>query len=571
MASPDRREVRSIRTDRPDDATAERGDLDHSGLDHSGLEDSGLEDSGLDALPTVAEAIADPAFVAGYPEVVAGREALGNRVRWVHASDNVDVARFFEGGELLLSTGNGWPTGDAALASLVEGLSAAGVAGIVLELGSRFETAPRALLDASNRVGLPLVVLRREVRFVSLTEAIHRRIIGSQIDALRASAEVRERFTSLALRGAPADHVVAQLARTLSAPVVLENLAHEVVAAEAVGSADADVLGDWVRRSRAAHAAPPSEREWLIVPVDARGTRWGSLVALPGAAHPAGRLSVLEQGAIALAIGCLADGGANEWTRMARRGLLDGLLGGRFATAADAVARLQASGLPVNGRNLYGVAVSGGSSASAPLEPAAVESAAVAIGATARAIGLDDPPLPVTVALLSLPATRHLDEESARAFLKALGDGPRVSLTIGRAAIGIDEALASMHDAIDHSASGNAGDADAGARIRWADERPLAHLLNSLRDDHRLLDHGERMLAPLIEHDARTDGDLEAVLAAMLAHPSNRTAAAKASHLSRSVFYQRLAVIGSLLGADLDDGETQTALHIALLARRGRR
>jgi purine catabolism regulator len=79
------------------------------------------------------------------------------------------------------------------------------------------------------------------------------------------------------------------------------------------------------------------------------------------------------------------------------------------------------------------------------------------------------------------------------------------------------------------------------------------------------------MLAPLIEHDARAGGDLEVVLAAMLAHPSSRTAAAKASHLSRSVFYQRLAIIADLLDADLDDGETQTALHIALLARRGRR
>ena len=43
---------------------------------------------------------------------------------------------------------------------------------------------------------------------------------------------------------------------------------------------------------------------------------------------------------------------------------------------------------------------------------------------------------------------------------------------------------------------------------------------------------------------------------------------AQASHLSRSVFYQRLALIGDLLGADLDDGETIAALHLALLARR---
>lgn len=533
MTVPDRRDVDAPRTLRPDTAS--------------------------DALPTVAEAIAHPVFVEGDPEVVAGRAALRNRVRWVHASDNVDVARFFEGGELLLTTGATWPRSDAGLSSLVAGLSAAGVAGIVLELGSHFDSAPAAVVDTADRVGIPVVVLRREVRFVALTEAIHRRIIGSQIDALRAGTEVRERFTALALRGAPADHVVAQLARTLAAPVVLENLAHEVVVADSVGSADAEVLADWERRSRAAHAMASTASDWLIVSVDARGTRWGSLVALPGAAHPAGRLSVLEQGAIALAIGCLAD--ADEWGRLSRRRLLEDLLDGRFATTADAAARLESAGLPVEGRRLYGIAVGGGTTET----ESALETAALSIGAAAKAFTVTDAGRALAVAFISLPASRTLDDATARSLLGALGGLPRAQLTIGRAAGGIEAAIASIRDAIDHSHR-----ASEGARIRWADERPLAHLLNSLRDDHRLLDHGERMLAPLIAHDARTGGDLLDVLAAMLAHPSNRTLAAKASHLSRSVFYQRLAVIGELLDADLDDGETQTALHIALLARQGR-
>ena len=93
-------------------------------------------------------------------------------------------------------------------------------------------------------------------------------------------------------------------------------------------------------------------------------------------------------------------------------------------------------------------------------------------------------------------------------------------------------------------------------------------LVTSLRDDHRLLRHSERMLAPLIEYDLARGGDLLDVLGAMLAHPANRTAAASASHLSRSVFYQRLGLIGDLLAVDLDDGETLTALHLALLVRR---
>jgi len=59
------------------------------------------------------------------------------------------------------------------------------------------------------------------------------------------------------------------------------------------------------------------------------------------------------------------------------------------------------------------------------------------------------------------------------------------------------------------------------------------------------------------------------VLGAALSHPSNRTAAASASHLSRSVFYQRLALIEELLGVDLAVGETIATLSVALLAGPG--
>lgn len=541
MPSADRRELASVRTLRPE-----------------GTDDAS---SGLGALPTVAESIADAAFVAGDPAVVAGHGALGNRVRWVHASDNPDVARFFEGGELLLSTGNGWPADDAGLAALVEGLAAARVAGMVLELGTRFAEPPAPMVEAADRVGLPLVVLRREVRFVSLTEAIHRRIIGAQIDALSAGAEVRERFTALALRGSPADFVVGELARTLGSPVVLENLAHDVVAAEFPGGGDAATLARWQATSR---AVATHHDGWLVVPVEARGATWGRLVAPPGPAHPAGRLAVLEQGAIALALGRLA-AGADEWAGLAGRRLLSGLIDGRFATADEAMARLEAAGLPIQGRALFGFVV-GLASGAAQVAGADVEGAVASVGGVARAWERDGAGV---VALASFPVSAPLDDASARRVAAELG--PAAMVTVGRAAHGVDEALASLRDALDDAGAVGAVRGAAGARVRWANERPLAQLMNSLRDDHRLLEHGERMLAPLIEHDSREGGDLLDVLGALLAHPGNRTEAARSSHLSRSVFYQRLAVIAGLLDADLDDGETQTALHVALLARRGGR
>ena len=548
---PERREDEPIRTDRPSGVVV------------------------ADGVPTVREILTLDAVAQGVPEVLSGDDALDARVRWVHVSDSAGVARLLNGGELLLSTGSGWPTEPAELEAFIAGLVEAGLAGLVLELGVHYRYVP-AVVEATARAhGLALIALHREVKFVTLTEAVHSRIISEQTAALRARDEVRERFTALSLRGSPADFIVHQLAQTLGAAVVLENLAHEVVASEVPPAAEAELFTNWEARSRLAHrhhaARPrtgpaPGPDEWLIVPVEARGIRWGHLIALPGPAHPAGRTSVLEQGAIALALGRLADGEADEWVRIGRQRLVDGLVAGRFAGLAGAAARLEASGLAISGARLHGVVASG-----APIAMGAADAAARTLGGRAIDAAAPDsvPYSGARIVLLSLPG--EFTDAAAHDFAAGLAGGAasaeRLVLSIGGEADGIDELLGSVQEAID-LARGPRLPGLRGPVLRRADDRPLMRLVTSLRDDHRLLRHSERMLAPLIEYDLARDGDLLSVLGAMLAHPGNRTAAASASHLSRSVFYQRLALIGDLLGADLDDGEMLTALHLALLVRR---
>lgn len=495
-------------------------------------------DRWADALLTVADVLAMPAVQAGAPEVVVGGPALDAGVRWAHVSDSPGVARLLDGGELLLSTGAGWPTGRDELRAFALGLHRAGLAGIVVELGSPHERIPDAVVEACADAGLALIALASEVKFVAITEAVHRALIAVQTDALHERQHLHELFTALSLQGAPADVVVAETARALGAPVVLENLAHEVIAQEALRMPVAEVL-----EARAASTG-------LRVPVQARGVRWGTLVALEGPAHPAGRLTVLEQGATALAFGCLADGGDDEWTLLAHQGVVDDLLGARFAGASDIAARLEAGGFRLAGRQCHGIVVRGTGSISELEYRARLAGCAVV---AARA-GADD------VALLSLPASAVLTDE---VLARIAGTGRTVF--VGPSAQEVLDLLASLRAARDLAAGDRS---DAGARVRRVDDRPLERLVATLRDDHRLHEHSERMLAPLVRHDRERRGDLLDVLAALVAHPGNRSAAASASHLSRSVFYQRLTLIGDLLGADLDDGETLAALHLALLARR---
>lgn len=489
-----------------------------------------------DALLTVADVLAEPVLQAGAPELIVGGSALDAAVRWVHVSDSAGVARLLDGGELLLSTGAGWPTAAAELRAFAQGLHQAGVAGIVVELGSGQARIPDAVVEVCAERGLALIALTSEVKFVAVTETVHRALIAAQTMALRERQHLHELFTALSLRGAPADVVVAETARALGAPVVLENLAREVIAHETLRMPVAQALGMLRSADR--------------VPVQARGVRWGTLLALPGPAHPAGRLTVLEQGATALAFGCLADGGDSEWSLLAQRGLIDDLLGARFASPDDIEARLATSGFLLAGRHCHGIVARG----TEPAVHLAHRAAQAGVAVVAARVGDDD------VALLSLPASVPLSDALVASLV-----GPDRTVFVGPPAEEVLGLLASLRAARDLAASDRS---DGGPRVRRVDDRPLERFVASLRDDHRLLAHSERMLAPLVAYDRERRGDLLDVLAALVAHPGNRSAAAAASHLSRSVFYQRLTLIGDLLDVDLDDGETLAALHLALLAKR---
>ncbi|MDR6614077.1 PucR family transcriptional regulator [Leifsonia sp. 1010] len=537
-------------------------------------------------LPTVREVLRMEPVAVALPEVLTGRERLDAPVRWVHVAETAEAARLGSGGELLLATGVGWPADDAALRRLGRVLVEAGVAGLVLELGAPMPAAPAALVQEFQAAGLPFVVLHREARFVAITEAVHSRIIAEQMVALRARDDIHALFTGLSLRGSPADFIVEQAARVLGSPVVLEDTSHRVIAASgltasgtaASGTAAAganasaeDELADWEQRSRAAHRSGAAG--WTIVPVEARGMRWGHLVGLPGEPHPAGRSNVLEQAAVALALSRLSDRDDDEWTRRSHDALLAALLGRRFAGEGGVTARFEAAGFPLSGRPVAGVAVRLRSGTlPVPAAARAVE-AARAAGVDAVAGRHPEQPGTLVVAVSARPG-RQLGDALFAAIADAVGsvrlDDPVAVVAVGSDARGVTGLLSSLEEAVE-LAAGSAARTDArlGRRplIQRVQHRPLLRLVNALGSDPRLLEHTEQLLRPLIEYDLATGGDLVEVLRAYLSHPGNRTRAAAASHLSRSVFYQRIALIEELLGMDLDDGETVAALHAAVLAR----
>src|SRR5271154_608640 len=202
-------------------------------------------------LPSLGEVLAMDVCRRGRPVIVAGGDRLDTPVRWVHAIELTDVARLLRGGELVLSTGIALPDDDRLLAAYVTELAEVGVAGLAVELGRRYAgSLPAALVAAAQQARLPLIAFEHEVAFIEITEAVHARIIDTQLNELRVSERLHEMFTELSMAGASAEEVVRQAAALAGRPVILADLSHRVLACEPAGADPARPLAGFARRSR---------------------------------------------------------------------------------------------------------------------------------------------------------------------------------------------------------------------------------------------------------------------------------------------------------------------------------
>ncbi|RSN63396.1 CdaR family transcriptional regulator [Amycolatopsis sp. WAC 04182] len=526
--------------------------------------------------PTVAEVLALPVLREGRPHVVAGAAGLDAPVRWAHVAEVADIAPLLRGGELVLTTGVALPDDGAALARYVADLAGVGVAGIVVELVRHWsEKLPPALVDAADRHGVPLITLSRETRFVSVTEAVNGLIVDAQVDELRAAERVHETFTALTVAGAEPGDILREVARLTEHPVVLETLAHEVLAYDTAGTEPGELLPGWPSRSRPVQVGERTGYHpgagWLITVVGARGHDWGRLVVVCGDPPPHRHVVVAERAASALAVHRLVAKDTDSLERQAHRAILTELLANPVPPA-ELTARASALGVPLTGRLLVGVSVRPRITVTAKT----AQSTPVLLRELAEATVLAARHAKVS----ALVAT---DDTQVRALL-ALSPEAGVDAVLKRLATDVHEARAGAPAVV---AVGTTGGGPADARrtlveaaqvaaaaltenvervVHRLDDVRLRGLLHLLAGDERITAFAARELGPLLNRDAAQGSRLVQALRHYCEHGGNKSAAASAAHTSRTAYYQQLARIEQVLGVRLEDPESMLSLYVALLA-----
>ncbi|MCV7228959.1 PucR family transcriptional regulator [Mycolicibacterium komossense] len=540
--------------------------------------------------PTVREILELPVVTAGAPEVVLGgapnRDALDQPVRWVHVSDLADLSNLLEGGELVLTTGQAL-SDPAHRAEYLPRLAAAGAVAVVVELGLHVDAVPADVLDAGRGLGLAVIVLHRPVRFVEVTEQVHRRIVAEQYAEVDYTRRVHEVFTSLSMSRASLDEIVASAADILATPIVLEDLNRQVLAFAGHGVPTAELLADWDRRSRLTPELGAGS--WAATPVGPYRQEWGRLVA-PNVPGPGERSvsTTLERAAQALVLHRMIEQDRTSLELRAQGGLVEDLRRGRIHDEADATSRAYALGLRpaltyvpaslrwAEGSGVDQVIVQQRRARTLDAVVHAIRSTGhtvLAAGSESGQIDLLLAPQRTTAgAGLSTAILGEVCGSIRRAVVRiegiascVIGIGPESSRLLD-AAGGLAEAahVAEVAMAMPTHVGDGTGDKSF---YRAADVR-LRGMVGLIRSDPRVQAFAETELRGLLEYRAKHGGpgvQAYELLRSFLDVGGNKTELAKRTHLSRPTLYARLAALQRLLGVDLDDAESRTSLHVAML------
>ncbi|WP_181272665.1 PucR family transcriptional regulator [Brevibacterium oceani] len=547
---------------------------------------------------------------AAEPEVLASAAGLDRAIRWVHIADSHHVERFLEGGELVLTTASAFRHSPAAMTEFLDQLERVGAAGTIIELvdeDSAFDEAAGSVVRAAASArDLPVVILPHRVKFVRITEHAHRRLLAQQISRLEHAREIHETYTQLSLYRAGAQTIVERTAELLGTPVILEDVAHRVLAHAGRGSAA--LAQKWADLVTGASTAPGVEaaRDWRQTPVGMRARRWGRLV-VPGPAESTAALDqIIERAGEALTLTRMADRDEQDLLLQAQSGLIREIADSEVIDESTARARARSLGFaPVEDAQFLPVVVR--LDRDAETGPTRIQlqergltqeivAAAARLDLCVLTTSLQSGAFGFILAPTEARAAGANKRNSSRPGGSGPSGGPDGTGDPGRSTGSDADALLTglLREVEEYAASwvvgvgrGSASLLDAVARLdsasqvaevastldvrersfyRSSDVR-LRGLLSLFADDSRLRAFAEGELGPLLGsvHEGADAEDLLGFLELYLAHGGNISAMARAGYLSRPALYARMTKLQNRLGVSLDDAESRTALHVALL------
>ncbi|MEU6069973.1 MULTISPECIES: PucR family transcriptional regulator [Streptomyces] len=536
--------------------------------------------------------------------VRAGEDRLDVPVRWAHVSELADPVPYMEGGELLLITALKLDADDPeAMRRYVKRLVGAGVVGLGFAVGVNYDEIPKALIDAAEQEGLPLLEVPRRTPFLAISKAVSAAIAADQYRAVTAGFAAQRELTRQALNAGP-EGLLAALAAQVDGWAALYDASGAVVATapEWAGRRAARITADVKRlRERPAPASsvvggPETEDR---VELHSLGTGRRPRAAL--AVGTAAALGTAERYAVHSAIALLTLttersrslqaaeqrigaavlrmllAGQQDHARAVAGDLYGGLLDAPFrmivaepvsASAARAHADAHAhSGVPVPvAKPSPSAALAAADAGGDPLGGLAetVEAAAARSGEAVLVVP-EGERLVVLAGDGGAAVAACAEYAAALEAARAVPEQATVDedeLVVGLSAPAGPIAAAAAYKQAEQALSV----ARRRGRVLVEHEQLAAGSVLPLLADDAVRAFADGLLRPLYEHDATGRGDLVASLRAWLSRHGQWDAAAADLGVHRHTLRYRMRRVEEILGRSLDDPDVRMELWLALKA-----
>jgi purine catabolism regulator len=504
--------------------------------------------------------------------VRAGEGRLDVPVRWAHVSELADPVPYMEGGELLLITALKLDAEEPeAMRRYVRRLVGAGVVGLGFAVGVNYEEIPKALVDACEEEGLPLLEVPRRTPFLAITKAVSAAIAADQYRAVTAGFAAQRELTKQALGDGP-EGLLGALAAQLDGWAALYDASGAVVAAapEWAGRRAARLTADVERlRERPAPASAvvggPDHEDRVELHSIGTGRRPRAALAVGTAAT----LGTAERYALHSAVALLT-----LTTERSRS------LHAAEQRIGAAVLRMLLAGEPDHARavagDLYGqlldapfrIVVAEGRGEGLGGLTELVESAAARAGEAVLAVpeGAEGERL-VVLAADDGAAVRACLEYAAEREAARTGSAVREQADEEELVVGLSAPVGPIAASAAYKQAEQAlSVARRRGRVLVEHEQLAAGSVLPLLADDAVRAFADGLLRALHEHDATGRGDLVASLRAWLSRHGQWDAAAADLGVHRHTLRYRMRRVEEILGRSLDDPDVRMELWLALKA-----
>lgn len=487
-------------------------------------------------------------FRRGDAFIAAGGHLLERPVRWVHAGEISDIARFLHGGELLLTAGQGIGPSWHEQRDFVASIAKVGIAALAVELVGRvYDDFPPGLIAAAEEFSVPLIGLRDEIPFVEASAQVMKLLSSTAMaDALR-TVEANERLTAGLTGGADPVELVRTLSKSVGRPVVLESADGQMQASYGAGVGSTEGLtSNWAVHSEATvlhRTSGQSPPQCLRRPVVVQGAVWGYLhMSWDEQCNHTDQV-IVESGASAVAISLLSERVSGARSRHQQGVLISRLIAGDIS-GPSFVDRALRFGRDLRRSGLAVVVAGTADDPSADLERG--------ISGELKQAQIDHISADIGDAVLSVVALRS--EKILKALHRAIADETRH--------IGVSRLVESeeLPAAVQQARAAFL----AQQPFQLFDDLGIMRLLVPLSRSGELAGYVDDELGALLEYDSGHGTELFRTLQTFLRCDGNKTTAADALFVQRRTLYYRLEKIEKITGLDLEQSDDRLRLHVAV-------